>query len=93
MPNDSMPTVPPQSGDGRTYWFQAHGYPIQYTTADGGTLCGKCVTEEAARGLDPACPDDDQFRPVAWELADGETPARCEHCGRDLSGAPEEEGD
>ena len=62
------------------------GYPIVYFTADMGTLCPSCANGEngsrsADTDIDPGCPDDDQWRIVAYNLfLEGEN-VDCEHCG------------
>lgn len=57
----------------------------QYThanvCADSGLLCRSCAIQERDRlaDVDPACPDDDQWRIVGTQLVDSHL--RCDHCG------------
>jgi hypothetical protein len=71
-------------GDYRDGKFSPQGYPMIYTTADGGCLCAACANggngSRAAETLDKDCPDDDQWRVVDFDVVNDEQEVRCSHC-------------
>ncbi len=74
------------------------GYPIIYICADDGKLCPDCANgkngSEAKLTLDRECPDDDQWRIVAYYIHYEGPPEVCDHCNAEIESAygdPEEE--
>jgi hypothetical protein len=84
----------PRDSDGKLSAFAwPGGYPIYYTTRDGGTLCPACANGE--NGSDAALPgqDDPQWHVVAADIHWEGDPMMCDHCYKDIEsayGVPEE---
>jgi hypothetical protein len=65
------------------------GYPIYYLAADNGTMCPKCAnsTDCNRPDLDPECPDDDQWRIVAYGIHWEGAPIICANCNSEIESA------
>lgn len=66
------------------------GYPIYYLAKDNGVLCPKCANEFKSER-----DNDEQLKPVAYEIHWEGQPLSCEHCNAEIASAygdPEKEG-
>lgn len=68
------------------------GYPIFYYVADDGAICPDCAngkngSRAADPGLDPECPDDDQWRIVTHDINYEDPELYCEHCNARIPSA------
>lgn len=64
-------------------WAWPGGYPLFYTTKDGGCLCPTCANDN----LELTVQDDPQWEIVGQEINYEDTELYCDNCGEHIEGA------
>ena len=63
------------------------GYPLAYVTADNGTMCPDCANSKESKQTDKDCPDDNQWRIIAYDINYEDTGLFCDNCNKRIESA------
>ncbi len=63
------------------------GCPMYYVVADNGILCPECANEPESQDTDADCPDDDQWRIVAYGVNWEDDSMYCDNCNERIEPA------
>lgn len=69
-----------RDGNGNLPAFMPPNNPMFYMTVDGGKLCATCANGPESKQAEADCPDDDQWRVVAYDVNWEDRHLHCDNC-------------